>query len=260
MIQTSPEARTSTAGGAAGKLSGSGFSASDKTGKAAYTKPAANMELTRVLVADDHETIRNGLRFIVGNLEGFEICGEASDGREAVDFAISLQPDIVVLDMGMPGLNGLDAARQIKKHCPKTEILAFTGIEEEKLIHQMFEAGARGYLLKTDTRDTIQAALKALAQHKSYFTTRIGEVLFARFLHGKDNVAQSEEEPGRLTPREREIVQLLAEGKSNKEVSAMLGISMKTAETHRAAIMKKLNLDSLAALVRYAIRNNIVAA
>jgi two-component system response regulator NreC len=132
--------------------------------------------------------------------------------------------------------------------------------EEEKLIHQMFEAGARGYLLKTDTRDTIQAALKALAQHKSYFTTRIGEVLFARFLHGKENVAQSEEEPGRLTPREREIVQLLAEGKSNKEVSSMLGISVKTAETHRAAVMKKLNLDSLASLVRYAIRNNIIAA
>jgi len=166
----------------------------------------------------------------------------------------------VVLDMGMPGLNGLDAARQIKKHCPNTEILAFTGIEEEKLIHQMFEVGARGYLLKTDTRDTIQAALKALAQHKSYFTTRIGEVLFARFLHGKENVGQSEAEPGRLTPREREIVQLLAEGKSNKEVSAMLGISMKTAETHRATIMKKLSMDSLASLVRYAIRNNIIAA
>jgi len=218
------------------------------------------MELTRVLVADDHETIRNGLRYIVNSTDGFEICGEASDGREAVDFATSLQPDIVVLDMGMPGLNGLDAARQIKKHCPNTEILAFTGIEEEKLIHQMFEVGARGYLLKTDTRDTIQAALKALAQHKSYFTTRIGEVLFARFLHGKENVGQSEAEPGRLTPREREIVQLLAEGKSNKEVSAMLGISMKTAETHRATIMKKLSMDSLASLVRYAIRNNIIAA
>jgi len=217
------------------------------------------MELTRVLIADDHETIRSGLRFIVNGMEGFETCGEAADGREAVDFALSLKPDIVVMDMGMPGLNGLDATRQIRKHCPTTEILAFTGTDEDRLIHQMFEAGARGYLFKTDTRDSIQAALRSLAQHKSYFTPRIGEVLFARFVHGKENVAEGSE-PGRLTAREREIVQLLAEGMSNKEVAATLSISIKTAETHRAAVMKKLNMDSLASLVRYAIRNNIIAA
>jgi DNA-binding NarL/FixJ family response regulator len=123
----------------------------------------------------------------------------------------------------------------------------------------MFEAGARGYVFKTDSRETIQAALRALAEHKSYFTTQVGEVLFAKFLHGKENVSAGAE-PGRLTQREREIVQLLAEGNSNKDVAAMLGISVKTAETHRAAIMKKLDLDSLAALVRYAIRNNVIAA
>jgi DNA-binding NarL/FixJ family response regulator len=218
-----------------------------------------DMEPIRVLIADDHEAIRSGLRFIIGSMPGWEICGEASDGREAVDLTLSLKPAIVVMDMGMPGLNGLEATRLIHKRCPGTEVLAFTGIEEEKLIHQMFEAGARGYILKTDSRDSIQAALVALSQHKSYFTTKVGEVLFAKFLHGKDNVSTGPE-PGRLTQREREIVQLLAEGKSNKEVAATLGISMKTAETHRAAIMKKLNLDSLAALVRYAIRNNIISA
>jgi DNA-binding NarL/FixJ family response regulator len=216
------------------------------------------METIRVLVADDHETIRNGIRFIVSTMPGWEICGEASDGRQAVDLAIALKPAIVVMDMGMPGLNGLEATRQIRKRSPGTEVLAFTGTEEEKLIHQMFDAGARGYLLKTDRRETIQEALCALAQHKSYFTPTVSEVLFAKFLHGKENVS-SGAEPGRLTEREREIVQLVAEGKSNKDVAAMLGISIKTAETHRAAVMKKLNLESLSALVRYAIRNNIIA-
>ncbi len=203
------------------------------------------METIRVLVADDHETIRSGVRFIINSMPGWEVCGEASDGRQAVEMAIVLKPAIVVMDMGMPGLNGLEATRQIRKRSPETEILAFTGTEEEKLIHQMFEAGARGYLLKTDSRDTIKAALTAIAQHKSYFTTKVGEVLFAKFLHGKESVS-SGPEPGRLTDREREIVQLVAEGKSNKEVAATLGISIKTAETHRAAVMKKLNLDSLA--------------
>jgi len=217
------------------------------------------MATIRVLIADDHETIRSGLRYIVGAMEGWEICGEACDGREAVEMAISLKPNIVVMDMGMPNLNGLEATRQIHRRCPGIEILIFTGIEEEKLVHQMFEAGARGYILKTDSRDSIQAALIALSQHKSYFTAAVSQVLFAKFLHGKENVSTGDD-PGRLTPREREIVQLLAEGKSNKDVAAILGISLKTAETHRAAVMKKLELDGLAALVRYAIRNNIVSA
>jgi DNA-binding NarL/FixJ family response regulator len=123
----------------------------------------------------------------------------------------------------------------------------------------MFEAGARGYILKTDSNENIQAALRALAQHKSYFAGSVGDVLFAKFLHGRENVSDGPE-PGRLTQREREVVQLLAEGSSNKEVASALGISTKTAETHRATIMKKLDLDSLAALVRYAIRNNIITA
>jgi DNA-binding NarL/FixJ family response regulator len=217
------------------------------------------MPTIRVLVADDHESVRTGVCSIVNSMPGWEICGEASGGRETVDLAIALEPDVIVMDIAMPGLNGLDAARQIRKQCPKTEILAFTGADEEILIHQMFEAGARGYILKTDTNECIQAALRALAQHKSYFTATVGEVLFAKFLHGKENVSTGTE-PGRLTFREREIVQLLAEGKSNKEVASTLGISVKTAETHRSTIMKKLSLDGLAALVRYAIRNNIISA
>jgi DNA-binding NarL/FixJ family response regulator len=132
-------------------------------------------------------------------------------------------------------------------------------MEEEKLIYQMFRAGARGYILKGDSNETIHAALIALSQHKSYFTSTVGDVLFAKFLHGKENVSTGPE-PGRLTRREREIVQLVAEGKSNKDVAHILGISQKTAETHRAAIMKKLDLENVADLVRYAIRNRIATA
>jgi DNA-binding NarL/FixJ family response regulator len=191
-------------------------------------------------------------------MPGWEICGEAENGRNAVDLVERLKPAIVVMDMNLPELNGLEATRQIRKRCPETEVLAFTGLEEERLVRQLFEAGARGYILKTDNCETIQAALIALSQHKPYFNSQAEEILFARFLNGKENVS-SGAEPGRLTNREREIVQLIAEGKSNKEVAAALGVSVKTAESHRANIMKKLSLDSIAALVRYAILNNIVA-
>lgn len=219
----------------------------------------AKKKSIRVLVVDDHESVRTGVRFLVNSMEGWEVCGETANGRDAVELAVSLNPDIVVMDSGLPGLNGLDATRQIRKRCPETEVLAFTGIDEEKLIHQMFEAGSRGYILKTDSRESIQAALRALSQHKSHFTTKVGEVLFAKFLHGKENVSTGADS-GRLTPREREVVQLIAEGQSTKEVGTTLGISAKTAETHRATIMKKLDLDGIASLVRYAIRNHIIAA
>jgi two-component system response regulator NreC len=217
------------------------------------------MSTTTVLLADDHEMMRRGLRAAVENLPGWKVCGEASTGREAIELAEKFTPSIVVMDMSMPELNGLEATRQIKKISPTTEILAFTGREEEMLVHQMFEAGARSYILKTDGKEHFEAALLALASHKSYFTSEVGEVLFAKFLHGKNEVA-GDAAPGRLTDREREIVQLLTEGMSNKEVADALHISQKTAETHRASVMKKLKLASFADLVRYAIRNHIVSA
>jgi len=217
------------------------------------------MEPTKVLIADDHQVMRRGVRAVVELLPGWEVCGEASTGREAVEMVERLQPQIVVMDVTMPELNGLEATRQIKKIAPTTEILMFTGLETEELIRQVFEAGARSYILKTDGREQLEAALRSLAAHKPYFTTQVGEILFAKFLHGKP---RAEEEPteGRLTDREREIVQLLAEGASNKEVADSLGISVKTVETHRAAIMKKLKFKSFSDLVRYAIRNHIISA
>jgi two-component system, NarL family, response regulator NreC len=217
------------------------------------------MDPIRVLIADDHQVMRRGVRAVVELMPGWEVCGEASTGREAVAMAERFKPEIVVMDVTMPDLNGLEATRQIKKNAPSTEVLMFTGLETEDLVRQVFEAGARSYILKTDGREQFEIALKALAEHKPYFTTKIGEILFARFLQGK---SRTEEEPGqsRLTDREREIVQLLTEGGSNKEVADALGISVKTVETHRAAVMKKMKFKSFSDLVRYAIRNNIISA
>jgi DNA-binding NarL/FixJ family response regulator len=192
--------------------------------------------MTRILVADDHDVMRRGIRELLEEHAGWEVCSEASNGRQAVDQAITLRPDIVVLDLGMPELNGLDAARQIKKAVPRTEVLIFTMHETDQLVRDVFAAGALGYVLKSDAARHLVNAIESLAAHKPFFRGDIAE---------------------RVTAREREVVQLLAEGKTNKEVAERLGISVKTVETHRAAIMRKLELASLADLVRYAIRNNI---
>ena len=221
-------------------------------------QPNIPLEKLRILLADDHEVVRHGVRMLIEKEAGWEVCGEAADGRKAVALAEQLAPDVVVLDMGMPELNGLDAARQIKRALPKTEVLIFTGEESEQLIHEIFAAGARSYILKSDLGPHLVAAIRALGQHRHYFTNRISEVVFARYLDGASGAGKDKAEG--LTPREREIVQLLGEGKSNKEVAALLGISVKTVETHRAATMRKLRLDSFADLVRYAIRNKIIAA
>ena len=159
----------------------------------------------------------------------------------------------------MPELNGLDATRQIKKKLPDTEVLIFTGQETEELVHDVFDSGARSYIMKTDAADHLIDALKALSEHKHFFTSRISEIVFARYIQGKKTV-EGAPEKSRITDREREIVQLLAEGKSSKEIATILGISVRTVETHRAAIMKKLGLKSFSELIRYAVRNKIIEA
>jgi DNA-binding NarL/FixJ family response regulator len=216
------------------------------------------MSKLRILLADDHEVVRQGVRKMIEQESEWEVCGEAADGRAAVSLAEKLAPDVVVLDIGMPELNGLEAARQIKRALPRTEVLVFTGEESEQLIHEIFAVGARSYILKSDVGLHLMAAIRALAQHKHYFTTRISEVVFARYLDGDSGAGKNKTEG--LSPREREIVQLLGEGRSNKQVAGVLGISLKTVETHRAASMRKLRVDSFAGLVRYAIRNKIIAA
>ena len=219
----------------------------------------ANTGKLRILIADDHEALRQGVRLLIEREPGWEVCGEAADGRAAVALTEKLKPDIVIVDLDMPSLQGLDVTKQIKRMLPTTEVLIFTGHEDEAVIHAVFEAGARSYILKSDVTQHLIAAIRSLGKHKHYFTTKISEIVFARYLEGKSKDGGNGKE-GELTPREREIVQLLAEGKSNKTVGAILNISVKTVETHRAATMRKLQLESFAELVRYAIRNKIVEA
>jgi DNA-binding NarL/FixJ family response regulator len=184
---------------------------------------------------------------------GWKICGEAANGREAVERARRLKPDVAILDIGMPGLNGVEAARQIRKVSPKTEILILSAHGSEKLVLEVLEAGARGYVVKEEADESLMVAVDALLRHVPFLTARIAK-LIAREKRG----GLSKAPKGRLTSREREIAQLLAEGKTNKEVAAALGISAKTVETHRANIMLKLNIHSITDLVHYAIRNKMI--
>ncbi|TMP90142.1 MAG: response regulator transcription factor [Verrucomicrobia bacterium] len=217
------------------------------------------MKTLRILLADDHKVVRQGTRALLSTVPEWKIVGEADNGRDAVSLTAELKPDIVILDIGMPELNGLDATRQIKKKLPETEVLIFTGQETEELVHDVFDSGARSYIMKTDAADHLIDALKALSEHKHFFTSRISEIVFARYIQGKKTV-EGAPEKSRITDREREIVQLLAEGKSSKEIATILGISVRTVETHRAAIMKKLGLKSFSELIRYAVRNKIIEA
>jgi DNA-binding NarL/FixJ family response regulator len=211
----------------------------------------------RIMVADDHEVVRHGVRALLDGHPGWEVVAEAADGRDAVEKAIQLKADIVILDIGMPNLNGLEATRQILRSLPQARILILTMHESEQVVREVLEAGARGFLLKSDAGRDLVAAVEALQRHKTFFTSKVAEMVLESFLKSKPRPAdQAEREI--LTPREREIVQLLAEGKSTKEVAVALGLSVKTAETHRSNIMRKLNLHSISELVLYAVRNNIV--
>jgi DNA-binding NarL/FixJ family response regulator len=214
----------------------------------------------RILVADDHDIIRRGLRELLLAKPGWEICGEAKTGKEAVLLAEQLKPDVMVVDISMPELNGLDAARQILKSDPNIGILILTMHFSDQLVREVIVSGARGYILKSDTDKELVSAVEALANRRTYFTREASEILLNGYSR-QDVVLDFKAAPrNRLTARELEIVHLLAGGKSSKEVAEMLKISVKTAETHRANIMRKLELHSVSELVRYAIRNRIIEA
>jgi len=214
----------------------------------------------RILVADDHDIIRRGLRSLLTAKPGWEVCAEAKNGREAVSLAEEHKPDVVVMDVSMPELNGLEAVRRIRKSLPKTEVVVLTLHFSDQLVHDIIEAGAKGYIMKSDADRDLVAAVDALSVRRTFFTPKAGEMVLNGFK--KRDVAPTGEQEfrNRLTIREREIVQLLAEGKSSKEVAAALGISVKTAETHRANVMRKLELHSVSELVRYAVKNQIIEA
>jgi DNA-binding NarL/FixJ family response regulator len=214
------------------------------------------MKRVRILVADDHAIVRRGMRTLIESQEGWETCAEVSNGREAVEKAEELKPDIAILDIGMPELNGLDAARQILKASPQTEVLILTMHQSEEVVAEVLKAGPRGYVLKSDADQNLVAAIEALLQHKPFLSSNVTDMILSDYLGG--HAGPMSEPRTRVTAREREIIQLLAEGKSNKEVASALDISTRTVETHRAHIMHKLGLTSFGDLVRYAIRNNIV--
>lgn len=215
------------------------------------------MTTVTILIADDHELVRDGVKTRIEQQAGWRVCAEAADGRRAVELAAQHRPDVAILDIGMKELNGLEATRQIRKACPQTEVLILTMLESEDLVRDVLAAGALGFLLKTDASRHLVAAVEALAKHKPYFTNAASEVVLAGFLDpGK--AAGANLGRVRLTPREIEVLQLLAEGSSSKDTASRLGVSLSTVEAHRANIMRKLNLHSVADLVRYAIRNKII--
>jgi DNA-binding NarL/FixJ family response regulator len=209
----------------------------------------------RILLADDHEVVRLGVRALLEAQPGWEVVAEARTGREAVALAEQLRPDVAVLAVALPDLNGLEATRRIRLALPETEVLVFTMHQSEQLLREALLAGARGYLLKSDDSERLIAAVAALAGHRPYFSAPVSQVLLDGFVRH----SAAHEGVGRvLTGREQEVVQLLAEGRGNKEVADALAISVKTVETHRAAVMRKLGIGSLADLVRYAVRNYLV--
>ncbi|HET7442169.1 MAG TPA: response regulator transcription factor [Terriglobales bacterium] len=212
----------------------------------------------RILVADDHELVRRGLRSILQRKDEWEVCGEAQDGIEAVEQAKRLKPDVVVIDIGMPNLNGLDATRQIIKAVPQARILVLTLYDSEEMVQQVLEAGAKGYMLKSDAAQDLVTAVDALRRNQTFFTPKVADMLLDGYVTGKKAPNSAAPQRTRLTLRERELVQLLAEGKSTKQAANTLGMSVKTAETHRSNIMRKLQLHSVSELVLYAVRNKLV--
>ena len=214
-----------------------------------------NGTVLRILVADDHEVARSGIRAVLENHPGWEVCGEAKDGREAVELANKLKPNVVLMDIGMPNLNGLDAARQILAATPDARILILTMHDSDQVVREVLSAGARGFLLKSDAGRDLVSAVEALQQNRTFFTTKVAQMVLEGYLHPGAEAPSSKH---LLTPREREVIQLLAEGKTSKEVAVALNLSVKTAETHRTNLMRKLDLHSVADLTLYAVRNGIV--
>jgi DNA-binding NarL/FixJ family response regulator len=208
--------------------------------------------MVKILIADDHEVVRTGLRAVLEGRPGWTIVGEAADGRTAIETALATQPDVVILDYSLPLVNGSEATRQIRAKLPSTEVLIFTMHDSEALVRDILAAGARGYVLKSDAQRYLATAVESLAMHRPFFTGKVSEALVNAYL-AKDNVRTSV-----LTSRERRVVQLIAEGHTNKRMADLLSISVKTVESHRASAMRKLNTATTAALIRYAVRNNIV--
>jgi DNA-binding NarL/FixJ family response regulator len=208
--------------------------------------------MTKILIADDHEVVRAGLRALLSEQPDWQVIAEAADGKEAVAQALKTAPDVAIVDYSLPVLNGVEVTRQIRQRSPSTEVIIFTMHDNNRLIHDLLQAGALGYLLKSDAKRLLLTAVGMVAEHKPFFTGMASETLLQSFLtKGNDSP---------LTARERAVLQLIAVGHSNKRMAASLSLSVKTIETYRGAVCRKLNIHSTAGLVRYAVRNKIIEA
>jgi DNA-binding NarL/FixJ family response regulator len=213
-----------------------------------------------ILVADDHELVRRGVRGLLRAARGWKVVGEAANGREAIEKAHKLKPDIAIIDLSMPDLDGLQATRQIREESPSTKVIVLTMHESDQMVRRVLDAGALGYVLKSDLATHLVKAVKDVSAGKLFLTPRVSDIVLKGFLKTGNQPDAMEQSQARPTPREIEIIGLLAEGKANKEIAAELGITVRTVETHRAKIMLKLSLHSVAELIHYAIRHNLVAA
>jgi DNA-binding NarL/FixJ family response regulator len=215
--------------------------------------------MTRILIADDHEMVRHGLRKVLEAQSGWVVCGEAADGRAAVAMTLELKPDVLVLDFTMPELNGLEVTRRLRAARLPTEVLILTMHESEQLAHAAMTAGALGFVLKSDAGTTLVTAVEHLSRHQPFFSAKASHLALRGGLDAAGSAGKEKLAGDQLTPREREILQLIAEGRSSKQVADALDISVKTVETHRANLMRKLEIHSVSELVRYAIREKIAA-
>jgi DNA-binding NarL/FixJ family response regulator len=213
---------------------------------------------TRVLLADDHVLIRAGLRMVVDAQPDLTVVGEAGDGREAVAMAENLKPDVVVMDIGMPTLNGIEAASQVREKLPDAQIVMLSMHSDEGYVLRALKAGAKAYLLKDSAETDLARAIRAAAEGKSFFSPAVGRVLLEDYVRKLQRTG-GEDSYDLLSPREREVLQLVAEGKSSKEIANLLNLSVYTVETHRARVMQKLNLRGIPELILYAVRKGIIA-
>jgi two-component system response regulator NreC len=216
------------------------------------------MRKTRVLLADDHTLIRAGLRMVVESQPDLTVVGEADNGREAVAMAETLKPDVVVMDIGMPSLNGIEASRQIREKMPDTQVVMLSMHSDEGYVLRALKAGAKAYLLKDSAEADLARAIHAAAEGRSFFSPAVGKVLLEDYMRKLQRTG-AEDSYELLSPREREILQLVAEGKSSKEIANLLDLSAYTVETHRARIMQKLNLRGVPELILYAVRKGIIS-
>jgi len=216
------------------------------------------MRKIRVLLADDHNLIRAGLRLVAEQEPDMAVVGEAADGRQAVTMAESLKPDVAVMDLGMPGLNGIEASRKIREKLPETQVVMLSMHSDEGYVLRAFKAGARAYLLKDSAEADLARAIRAAFEGKSFFSPAVSKVLLEDYMRKLQRTG-TEDSYELLSPREREILQLVAEGKSSKEIANLLSLSVYTVETHRAKIMQKLHLHGIPELILYAVRKGIIS-